>query len=201
MHRHIDHIDTDLFSRLSQGDEAAFRQIVFLSYQKMLPFTISLVKSESEARDVLQEVFLKLWVNRTTLSGIQYPSTWLSAVLANTAYNHLRTRLRYELKIKNLANQSPSTDAVEILDDLELKSTQRFIDEAVNRLPGKRKEIFLLSRREGLSRREIALQLNISEHTVRNQLSEAIKFIQNYLRLKGNLIIPSILILQDFLAR
>lgn len=188
----IEHIDNDLFGRLSQGDDKAFRQIVHFFYKKMLPLTISLVKSESKARDIMQEVFLKLWINRAILKTIENPAAWLNVVVSNTTSNYIRAQLRYELRVKNLVTNS--IDSEEIWEDLDAKFTQTLIDEAVNQLPAKRKQVFLLSRREGLSRKEIASMMNISENTVRNQLAEAIHFIQENLKHKGALVILSIIL-------
>ena len=192
MRQVIEHIDNELFARLARGDEEAFRQIVHFFYKKMLPLTISLVKSESKARDIMQEVFLKLWLNRVTLTTIENPAAWLNVVVSNTTSNYVRAQLRYELRIKNLLAETPDTE--EIWGDLDAKFTQALIDEAVSQLPAKRKQVFLLSRREGLSRKEIASRMNISENTVRNQLAEAIQFIQENLKHKGALVIISIIL-------
>ena len=192
MRQVIEHIDNELFARLARGDEEAFRQIVHFFYKKMLPLTISLVKSESKAQDIMQEVFLKLWLNRVTLTTIENPAAWLNVVVSNTTSNYVRAQLRYELRIKNLLAETPDTE--EIWGDLDAKFTQALIDEAVSQLPAKRKQVFLLSRREGLSRKEIASRMNISENTVRNQLAEAIQFIQENLKHKGALVIISIIL-------
>jgi RNA polymerase sigma-70 factor (ECF subfamily) len=187
----IENISNELFARLAQGDEEAFRQIVHFFYKKMLPLTISLVKSESRARDIMQEVFLKLWLNRATLTTINNPAAWLNVVVSNTTSNYVRTQLRYELMVKNLLTDAPDTE--EMWGELDAKFTQTLIDEAVSKLPTKRKQVFLLSRREGLSRKEIATRMNISENTVRNQLAEAIQFIQDNLKHKGALVVLSII--------
>ena len=191
---YIEHIDKALFARMAGGEEEAFRQIVRIYHRKWMPLTLSLARSESEARDIMQEVFLKLWLHRETLADIDNPGAWLRTVIANTASNHIRSQLRYELRNKKLiAGVTDETDALD--QQLDARFAQSLIDEAVALLPAKRKQVFLLSRREGLSRQEIAVRLNISEHTVRNQLSEAIAFIQDHLRRKGGLIIPAILLL------
>jgi RNA polymerase sigma-70 factor (ECF subfamily) len=188
------HIDKELFNRLSLGEEEAFRQIVRLYHKRLLPITISLVRSEPVARDIMQEVFLKLWLNRSELAQVDNPGGWLRVVIAHTTSNYIRSQLRYELRNKKLIDSSPD-EADNILDQLDARFAQSLINEAIIRLPAKRKQVFLLSRREGLSRQEIARKLDISENTVRNQLSEATAFIQDYLRQKGALIIPAILLL------
>ncbi|HRP33298.1 MAG TPA: RNA polymerase sigma-70 factor [Agriterribacter sp.] len=190
-------IDHALVNQLIQGDEAAFEKLVHMLYKKLFPFTVSLIKSESEANDVLQEVFLKIWLHRTSFSTIENPMGWIFTVVANTASNFLRTRLRHELRIK--AYQSRSVVATDMEEQLDANFTQSLIDEAVNKLPAKRKQVFLLSRKEGLSRKEIATRLNVSENTVRNQLVESLQFVKEYLIQRGGLTIPAVLILMDIL--
>ena len=88
-----------------------------------------------------------------------------------------------------------SDTAEEIEGEIDVKFTQSLIDQAVNLLPPKRKLVYLLSKKDGLSRKEIADKLHISENTVRNQLVEALQFIREYLNYKGDLTLPTILIL------
>ena len=190
-------IDHALFDRLVLSDEAAFEKLVHTLYKKLFPFTVSLIKSESEANDVLQEVFLKIWLHRTSFSTIENPMGWIYTVVANTASNFLRTKLRHELRIK--AYQNRSVTSADMEEQLDANFTQSLIDEAVNKLPAKRKQVFLLSRKEGLSRKEIATRLNVSENTVRNQLVESLQFVREYLTRKGGLTIPAVLILMDIL--
>ena len=180
---------------MALGDEEAFRQIVYIYHQRLLPVTISLVKSEAEARDIMQEVFLKLWVNRATLADVDNSGAWLRVVLANTTSNHIRSQLRYELRNQMAGGMHPSENPDHPDQHLDARFAQSLIDEAVSLLPAKRRQVFLLSRREGLSRQEIAACMNISEHTVRNQLSDAVAFIQDKKQNKGGLIIPAILLL------
>ncbi|HJU46292.1 MAG TPA: RNA polymerase sigma-70 factor [Chitinophagaceae bacterium] len=195
MSQNIQNIDKELFLGLSRGDEDAFRTIVTFYHQRFLPTTISLVKSEPMARDIMQEVFLKLWQKREALAEVEHPFTWLKTVVSNTTSNHIRSQLNYELRNKKLISETPEISEIE--EDLDAKFTQSLIDEAVLELSPKRKQVFLLSRREGLSRKEIAERLNISENTVRNQLAEAIEFVQNYLRKRGGYIIPAAVLILE----
>lgn len=197
MDNHSLYNEKELLLKIAEGDEKAFAEIVHYFYRKTLPLTISLVKSETEAKDVMQEVFLKLWINRTTLSSIENLAAWINVVLANTTSNYIRTQLRYDLRIKKLGHEQLSSE--EITGDIDARFTQSLIDEAVGHLPARRKQIFLLSRRDGLSRKEIAVQLNVSENTVRNQLSEAIQFIQQYLNQKSSFLLPVAVILKELL--
>src|SRR5690606_26298278 len=130
-------------------------------------------------------------------SAIENPMGWIYTVMANTTSNYLRTKIRHELRIKNYHSQSVVSAGME--EQLDANFTQSLIDEAVNKLPAKRKQVFLLSRKEGLSRKEIATRLNVSEHTVRNQLVEALQCVREYLTQRSVLTIPAVIILLDLL--
>lgn len=186
-------IDGALLAEVAKGNEDAFASLVHRLYKKLFPITVSLIKSETEADDILQEVFLKIWLHRSTLTSLENPVGWVYTIVANTASNQLRSKIRRELKIKTFSSQSAITEEIE--DEIDVKFTQSLIDEAVNLLPQKRKLVFVLSKKEGLSRKEIADRLHISENTVRNQLVEALQFIRDHLKYKGDLTIPAILIL------
>lgn len=177
-------VDKPLLDAIATGDERAFATLVHELYSKLFPFTVSLIKSEAEADDVLQESFLKIWLHRSSLTGIQNPSGWVYTIIANTASNHLRARIRRELAAKNF-NSQPVV-AGEVVEEIDAKFTQSLIDEAVSQLPEKRKLVFLLSKKEGLSRKEIAARLNISENTVRNQLVEAVRAVQEHVLRKND---------------
>lgn len=188
--------DTKLLADVAQGSEDAFARLVHSLYKKFYPFTVSLIKSETEADDILQEVFLKIWLRRSMLPGIESPFGWICTVIANTASNHLRSRIRRELNIQKFSSLLPASDEIE--SSIDAKFTQSLINEAVSMLPEKRKIVFLLSKREGLSRREIAERLNISENTVRNQLTEALHFVQEHLSRPSDKMLFLLLITQCF---
>jgi RNA polymerase sigma-70 factor (family 1) len=187
---HIDiGIDQQLFLRISEGDENAFREIFNNYNRRLYPFILSLTKSEPDAREIVQEVFLKLWLSRDRLPEIENPGGWLHAMAANAAYDHLRKTARYELRLAGFENmQGDSND--EFWKEVEAKEAKELLKQAVSKLPLRRRLIFQLSKMEGFSRREIAEQLKISENTVRNQLAEAMEFVQEYLKGNGMVLIP-----------
>ncbi|MFT3948578.1 MAG: RNA polymerase sigma factor [Agriterribacter sp.] len=102
-------IDSNMLSSLAQGNEEAFAAFVHSMYKKFFPFTVSLIKSEAEADDILQEVFVKVWLSRSSLASVENPAAWMHKVVANTASNHLRSELRRELRIKELEKQIIAT--------------------------------------------------------------------------------------------
>lgn len=184
--------DRMLLNDIAHGNEDSFSRLVHEVHRKMYLIAVSLVKSEAEADDILQEVFLKVWLHRRELPSLDNPFGWIYTILARTVSNHLRAKLRRELHLNRI---KPAATTVLLEEDLDARFTSSLIDKAASLLPEKRKEVFLLNKKEGLNRKEIARQLNLSENTVRNQLAEAIQFIRKYVNYKGDLTLPVILIL------
>jgi RNA polymerase sigma factor (sigma-70 family) len=187
----IQRIDKQLFSRLAQGSEEAFRELVSFYRQRLLPPSKELLGTEA-ALDVMQDVLLRLWLKRETLSSVEHPYSWLKTVVSNAGVSFLRTTLSYELR--NLKVMEDAEQLHDPQEDIDLKSTQAAINEAVDNLSEKRKQVFLLSRRHGLSHKQIADKMGISEHTVRNHVAKAVSGIQEHLKSRGILLITVLLV-------
>ncbi|HVI49186.1 MAG TPA: RNA polymerase sigma-70 factor [Chitinophaga sp.] len=186
--------DRILFSRIARGDEAAFRML-YHRYNAVLSGAVrKLLKSDDEAAEVLQEVFLKVWLQRDTLEGIENPGGWLYTMASNYSLSVLRKHARR-------IDQEGHIPDDEIPDDNNLpeafyaKELQGLISKAVDKLPDSRREIFMMSTQEGRSRKEIAGALKISEHTVKNQLVTARRFIRDYLEQHTGQRLPVVIIL------
>ena len=181
------------------GTSPPFKEI-FHKYRRILyPVILSLVKVEADAKEILQETMLKLWLKRETLTEIETPGAWLYKIASTESFMHLRKQARYTKRLQHLqpaTNNEPSLpDIHEAFDSKEVKA---LIAEAVEQLPLRRREIFRMSRLEGYSRKEIAETLDISENTVRNQLGDAVAFIQDYITKHKSLYLPAILIFHFF---
>ncbi len=195
--------DRILVRRISEGDEDAFRDI-FHNYRRTLyPVILSLVKVEADAKEILQETFLKLWLKRKTLTTIDNPGGWLYSVASMEALMHLRKEARYAKRLKNAAASGSipgttpgpaDTNLADIHEAFDSKEVKALIAEAVDKLPLRRRQVFQMSRLEGYSRKEIAETLNISENTVRNQLTDAVEFIRDYITKNKSLYLPALLI-------
>jgi RNA polymerase sigma-70 factor (family 1) len=191
------HNDISLFGRIAAGDEEAFETIFHAHNRTLYPFILSVVKNEADAKEIIQEVFLKLWLKRESLTTIDNPGGWLYTVAANTAYAYLRREARYATRLQTAAG-FPGASLDDIHEQFDTKEMKAMIAEAVVKLPARRRQVFEMSRYEGRSRREIAEELGISENTVRNHLAEAVSSIQDYIKKHGSVYLPAILILADF---
>jgi RNA polymerase sigma-70 factor (family 1) len=180
-----------LLKQIAEGDEAAFRQLFHHYNNKLFPVVVTLVRSETDAREIIQEVFIKCWLNRASLPGMANPGGWLYTVACNVSYDFIRSKAIYQVKLRQL----PATDMDRGPEEqLDAKYTKALIDEAVARLPLRRRQVFQMARLEGYSRKEIARKLDISENTVRNQLAEAVAFVQEYLKKHASLCLPVVVI-------
>ena len=189
--------DRLLFQKIAASDEAAFERI-FDKYTAILyPYLLDLVKIEADAREIMQEVFLKVWLKRDTLAAIENPGGWLYTVAANEARIHFRKESRYARRLQKVAADDPAqyeTNLADIHEKFDSQEVRSLIAEAVQRLPTRRRQVFQMARLEGYSRKEIAETLSISENTVRNQLAEAVEFIQDYIVKNRALYLPALLI-------
>lgn len=186
--------DILLFSRVAGGDEGAFRAL-FSKYTPVIhPFVLSIVRQDAVAREIVQEVFLRIWLKRETLTAIEKPSSWIYRVASNLALNQLK-RSQTEARILQEIVTDKQQHVTAELDGRELKA---LIDKAIQTLPPQRRKVFSLIREEGLSRREAAEKLNLSENTIKSQLAEALKTIQSFIEQSTGSYIPVILLLHYF---
>jgi len=177
------HTEAELFHLTSEGNETAFREIFELYGRLLYPFLFRTVKSQALAEELIQETMLKVWLSRDKLPGIEHPRSWIFRIAANLAYTHLRRQVLEEKVKGELSRHDPGYDDPEATHNLnELK---RHVREAVHRLPTERRRIYLLSREGGLSRDEIAEQLQISPSTVKNAIYSALKDIREHLEKTG----------------
>lgn len=189
------HRDRELFHRIAKGDEEAFREIFHEYNARLFNAVLKLVKLQAEAEEIIQDTFLKLWLRREHLPSLDNPVAWLHTVASNLALDALRKQARQYRKLAALRDLVEEGSMSGPEDELEGKEIQLLIKQAVDQLPAARKEVYLLSRGRGLDRKSIALQLNISESTVKNQLNAALKSIQQHIEEKGNIYLPALVIL------
>ena len=170
---------------MAKGDKIAFRAIHDHYWQGMYNIALRFLKSPDEAMDIVQEVFLKLWIKRETL-----PETGdFKSYLFITTRNMLVSALRKKLRLDNLARMYLSKEPAESLPDnaLELKQLELLIREGVSQLPLQQQLIYHLTRHQGLSHEEVAGKLGIAKKTVSNITTRALMGLRRYLLERGDL--------------
>ncbi len=151
-------------------------EILYKTYQPgLVNFAYFYLKNEQEAIDTVQELFMNIWEKREAFPTTENPKAYLMTAVKHRCFNKLN-----RTKVQN--NSIGILEEVSIPDttvsNLEAKQTEATIKNAINTLPEKCREIFILSRYEQLSYKEIANVLGISAKTVENQIGNAIKVIR-----------------------
>ncbi|WP_312135340.1 sigma-70 family RNA polymerase sigma factor [Sphingobacterium sp.] len=169
-----DCVDFDFSALYQQYWERIFKQII-----RILP-------DEDEVADVVQQTFVDLWEIRQKLPEIQNLSSFIFVMARNNAFKRLKRLMRSEAYM--LSYSAPATQADLVLEEwLQYKELHQLLHLEIDRLPTKMKEMFVLSRYEGLSYTEIAGKLGKSDKTVKKQVSNAIKILKLRLNLKYSL--------------
>jgi RNA polymerase sigma-70 factor (ECF subfamily) len=168
-----------LFARLRRGEEAAFDEIFRAWYPTLVGVAQGLLRDRAVAEEVVQDVMLELWRRREQLADAESPRAYLVRATRNRALNHLR-HLRVEQRGAAFAagptEAAPQGIAGVVEDELGAALT-----EAVADLPARCREVFELSRVQGLSYAEIARSLDISTKTVENQMGKALRVLRGRL--------------------
>lgn len=168
-----------LLHRIAAGDEKAFRIFFDLYKERFYAVVLKMAGSDAVAQEMVQDIFLKIWQNRASLSEINNPEAYFFTSLYRQVYRHFK-KLALDKKLVSILSQSPGFN--NITDETLLaRESERVLNEAVAKLPPQQQTVFRLSRQQGLSREQIATELNLSPNTVRNHLAEAIKFIKAHL--------------------
>jgi len=169
--------DQELIRLIKTGDRAAFTEVYKRYAESLAGFAASKLYDLDDARDVLHDLFVKLWEDRYNLSVNDNLRSFLFAAIRYKIIDKIRrnvTRQEYDVLLQALAE--PQANGIE--QQLEAKELQALVDQSLEQLPAKTKLIYQLSRDEHLSITEIAQRLNLSEQTVKNQLSIALKHLR-----------------------
>ncbi|MDR2918420.1 MAG: RNA polymerase sigma-70 factor [Tannerella sp.] len=173
----LEKINEHTIEQLCNGDHQAFEDVFIAYYGRIKNFINGLLKSEDDAEELTQEIFVKLWINRETIDPGRSFHSFLFTVARNITFNFIKHKLvceNYAADFDYEYSEYESPDEI-----LYAKEISLLIEMAVSRMPAQRQRIYRMSRNEGLSNDEIALSLNISKKTVENQLSLALRELRN----------------------
>lgn len=173
--------EQELVASLKRGSMSAFESL-FSSYsQKLYRFSFAYLKSETEAEDLVQEVFLKLWENRAGLiTGTSFQS-YLFTIAANAIRKSFKKNVRLEkFRIDIFEFLSIENPALEDQPGFEILLSK--LDTLISQMPVRRQEIFLKRKKEGKSVSTIAIEMGITDKTVENQITEAMNYLRKAFR-------------------
>jgi len=176
-------IDTgeDLLSLIESGDQNAFTAFYSDNFRKLILVSDKYVNGTHVAEEIVQNIFLKIWEDTTALKGINSIKAYLYRSVVNASINHVNREKNIE-KHHNLIAENLTESDIDTLD--EQNELIVLLHDEIDRLPSKCQHVFRLSRLEGKKYRDIALELGISEKTVENHMSNALKRLRAQVLLK-----------------
>ena len=185
--RSISNIDKALILQISKGDEYAFRMLFDQYRDKIFSIAWKITGVRSAGEDVVQEVFIKLWMNKEKLAEVENLNAYVNKITRNHILNNLR-KVAYEQTFLEDLIKEQSVNTEKVSDPVLYNELQNLVHRAIQQLSPQQKKVFQLSRTEGLKHSEIAAQLNISQSTVKDHMVEALRSIKIFLNAHESLI-------------
>jgi len=172
--------EESILKRFKDGDAAAFDTLYHMYSKKLYYFAFGLLKDKDSAGEMVQEVFVNLWDRREQVDPKLSFENYIFTITYNSVRKFFRKRA-LESKMKEfLVANSPeiidNTDSIIIYNEL-LEVAKKTIE----KMPPRRKEVYVMSKQEGIKVKEIASRLNISTRTAENHLAKALKFLKQEL--------------------
>ena len=184
---------TSLIERVRKGDRIAFNEL-YRQYYLSLRSYAELFLDEEESEDVVQDVFLNVWLRREGLDDSQSLQGYLLRSVYNSSLNVLKKKGRsndyrsvYEQEIEEIGYKYYDPDANDVIRKLYNQDLRAEINAAINSLPARCREVFTLSYLHDIPSKEISLQLGISLSTVDNHIYSALKLLREKLKIHYNI--------------
>jgi len=169
--------EKDLIVRLKAGDQTAFELLFHFYYPGLVMYSVQFTTDRMEAEEIVQDFFVRFWQKHQQILLTDSLKSYLFLSVKNGCLNYLKHKKVEEKYIRQMAELSSRHLAYD--PDLYLATElQEKVKNAIDLLPEKCREIFIMSRIQGLKNDEIATNLNISKRTVETQISKALKVLR-----------------------
>lgn len=176
--------EPELCRSLINGDERAFRKVFDRFHRKIFQFAFNFLKDKAQSEEIVQDTFLNFWLNRERLDPSQPIAPLLFTIARRSLVDAWRKAThseRFRQHVRQfMASVSNETEEQVMRNDLE-----RITQEALRLLNQQQQQVFQLSRNDGLSYEEIAEQMQISKHTVKYHLVNALKILKAHFNKHG----------------
>lgn len=167
-----------LLQLVAAGNEQAFRQLYDKYRRGLFTYVFKITESIEIAEDTIQEIFLNLWIKRTSLPEIENINAYLYRMAHNSTYHGFKRLAKETLLIAHLKNEQDVAAGLLPEQQLISKEVAAFIRSVVDRFTPQQRKVFLLSREQGLKQQEIAQKLNISLFTVKKHMVDALHYLR-----------------------
>lgn len=175
---HTSYSDNQLIGLIRSGDEAAFSELYNRYSLQLAEYAAARLSSLEEAKDILQDLFVHMWQQRESLEVHTNVAAYLFTAIRYRVISHIRRRQhmqRYREMVEALYHSADANDQV----ITEVSDLRKAVEASIDELEPRTREIYKLSRQQQLSISEIASHFNISERTVKNQITTALKHLRH----------------------
>lgn len=164
--------DSRLIALLREGDPLSFEILFQKYYVRFYNFVFNLTKNSQAAEDIIQNVFMKIWINRASLRPDQSIHNYIYVLSKREMLNHIRDRKAYVQVERLVMTEQPSEEVTD--QSMALKELDERIRRFIADMPEQRRKVFLLSRYRGLTNKEIAEMMGLSVRTVDRHINLAL---------------------------
>lgn len=172
------HNEPELLKQIAQGDERAFALLVEGYGASIYAHVLTYIKDATRSEEITQDIFLNVWNHRQELPSIQNFRGYLYVLTRNRTISAFREKIiRYEEAEKDQLQAGLNPAGL-----MEYRQLSDTLQRGIGQLPARRKEVFIMSRFDGMTYEEIANHLNISKSAVNKHIIEALVFLRTFLR-------------------
>ena len=171
--------NSELILLIQKNDMVAFYNIYERYSKRLYGFILRYIKKNEDAEELVQEVFVKIWESRDKIDAYSSFEAFLFTIAYNTTISLLRKRTTEKKYLEHLKSLQQPADSPDIIDEMQFNELNDRLKLLLNELTPRQKEIFHLSREEGLSHDEIAKRLDISVNTVKKHICNTLVFLKS----------------------
>ncbi len=174
-------VDTKYVLQLMAGDESAFALVYNLYAQKVYRLAFKFLRNQTYSEEIVQETFIKLWLTKGKLDPSGNIWLYLFVIAKRLSINSLREQNQSTIIFQKLVEQTSETQNF-TEENILVRDLEAFTERVLQKLPKQQHQVFIMSRKDGLTHKEIAEKLHISSNTVKNHIVAALKFLKTYLK-------------------
>jgi RNA polymerase sigma-70 factor (family 1) len=189
--------ELELLKLVAEGDRNAFTQIYNNYRNKIYSIAFELTDSTTVSEEIVQDVFLKVWVKRGSLHEVEHFRAYLFTITRNYVFTALKRIARKETIEVSAVQDAPLFDR-DTEDRVLNNEYTRILQAAIDRLPEQQKQVYNLIKKEGLKREEAAAALHLSPETVKTHLAQAMRSIRTYCLARLDISIALIVLIRNY---
>ena len=176
----------------------SFKRLFDNYKNRVYGYVLTLARNPYAAEEITQEIFIKLWLSRDILQGVENIDGYIFATARNKTLNYLRKAAYDDRLLRELQERAAPNIGNNVEERALSSEYDRLLQDALALLSPQRRLVYQLSRERGLNHEEIANYLQLSRNTVKNHIVEALRFIRHYLREHGSVLVIMAAFLKNF---